>query len=484
MNDNDIEQQLPPLRTRIVCTIGPATDDEELIGEMIDAGMSVARLNLAHGSRADHERYIAKIRKAEEGRDIEVGILADLPGPKYRLGEMTVPAIHLNEGAEFILRKNPIDGTQHEASINPPGLYKDIVSGARVLINEGVVELIAEEVKDGDIHCRVSIGGEIQRHKSVTAPGFTSTLGYFTDETMAALDMAANAEIDFVGLSYIRNTDDLRAVRSFLKERGFTPDLVAKIELRQAVENIERIVEEADAIMVARGDLGVEMPLQDVPGVQKRIIAVSNHAGKPVITATQMLESMIGAPRPSRAEVTDVHNAVVDGTDAIMLSAETSVGKYPLRAVRFMAAIARSAEEQTDYSRIAARRSLGPAMVDDTIAASASRVAEELGAVAIIAFTESGSTAKRVATFRPSVPIIAPVRRLEALRTLTLCWGIRPILSKPYTEVQSIFRAGSEIAVSMGYAKEGDLIVIVAGIPIGVPGNTNLLRVIRVPAID
>ena len=466
-------------RTRIVCTIGPATGTKEIIRKLIKAGMSVARLNLAHGDASVHREYIKNLREVSVELEANIGILADLPGPKYRLGGMVAP-IKLKKGQTLILSEDDELGTPEKVSVHPIGLRNDISPGTRININEGVVELEATEITDNSIICTVILPGPLEQRKSVTAPGFTSTLDYFTDETVAALETASKSDVDFVGLSYVRNVEDVRAVRAFLKERNVSPWLVAKIEVKQGVENIESVLAECEAVMVARGDLGVEMPLAEVPGVQKRVIAAANKAGKPAITATQMLESMISSPKPTRAEVTDVHNAILDGTDAIMLSAETSIGAYPVDSVALMREIALKAEEHLEYSTIARRRSPVIA-VDDIIAKNSVKVAEGIKAKAITAFTETGNTAQRVAAFRPSVPIIALVQDMRALTKLSLVWGVNPVQAEKYSQPQEMFYKGSQIAMDMGYAGDGDHIVVVLGMPVGVHRNTNLIRVVKLP---
>ncbi|MEX0762168.1 MAG: pyruvate kinase [Dehalococcoidia bacterium] len=471
-------------RTRIVCTIGPATGSPERMLALVRAGMSVARLNLTHGTREDHKSYVSTAREVAKQAGVDVGILADLPGPKYRLGEVSRDGIVLNAGDPFVLTADTVKATEERATVWPAGLHVDVPAGSKVLIDEGAVELRVDHVSGVEIRCTVEVGGLLQPRKAVTAPGNTSTLDYFTDETVEALDFASEADVDFVGLSYIRNVDDLRRVKSYLAERGRNPLLVSKIELREAVNNLDSIVDESYGVMVARGDLGVELPLAEVPGVQRRIVFAANSKGKPVITATEMLESMIESPHPTRAEATDVHNAVRDGTDAIMLSGETSIGKHPVRAVEYMADIALRAEEEMDYEFLMQRRHealirSGQA-VDDAIAYSACRTAATLGAKVILAFTESGSTAARVASFRPRTPIIALMRERSAAR-IALRWGIIPVRVPGFESVQQMFYEGSRAAVDAGFAQDGDLAVAVVGMPIGIPGNTNLLRVIKVP---
>ena len=493
-------QQLPTYvrnspRTRIVCTIGPATGNVVRARQLIRAGMSVARLNLSHGDSEQHFEYVEAIREAAHQTGVPIGILADLPGPKYRIGTVDPDqavtqsgreGISVNARDKFVLTAERGYTTHERGTVWPSGLHNDIRSRARILIDEGAVELRVDKVDGVEIHCTVRRGGLIQSDKAVTAPGNTSTLDYFTDETIAALDFAIEADVDFVGLSYIRNRHDLRAVRDRLAAAGRTPALVAKIEIKQAVENLNEILDETDAIMVARGDLGVEMPLHLVPMIQKRMIRMANEVGKPVITATQMLESMRDNPYPTRAESTDVYNAVRDGTDAVMLSAETSVGDYPVAAVRFMARVSKIAERFLDNAMLRNRRMAiidkegRHAQVNSIIAFDAARTADTLRSKAIITFTETGTTADRVAAFRPRTPIIALSPSEKALNNLSMRWGVIPLLTERLAELDQMFGYAATLAKEQGFAKDNDTVVLVAGVPIGKSGSTNLLRVITI----
>lgn len=473
-------------RTRIVCTIGPATGTPSRIKRLIRSGMSVGRLNLSHGTPDEHHAYVKMLRDAAEEMGVAVGILADLPGPKYRIGAMEQDEILLSAGQLLVLQVAPCEGNSERANVWPAGLHKDIKQGSQVLIDEGTVELRVESIEGTNINCRVTLGGVMKPNKAVTAPGNTSTLDYFTSETEEALQFIKSSDVDFVGLSYVRDAGDMRRVRTYLEKAGKTPQLVAKIEIQQAVDNLTEILEESDAVMVARGDLGVELPFERVPSVQKQIIRMANEVGKPVITATQMLESMIEQPSPTRAEATDVYNAVRDGTDAIMLSGETSIGKFPFRAVNAMTRIAKRAESYLEYPMLAERRRAaalkGGLAVDDAIADGAVVAATSLNAKAIVAFTESGSTAGRVAAYRPSKPLFALCPDFRTGAKLSLRWGVIPIVVvRGFDKVQDMFYAGSRLALETRIAREGDVIVTVAGLPIGVAGTTNLLRVITLP---
>lgn len=456
-----------------------------MVERLVRQGMSVARLNLSHGSRADHEAFVATVRQVSEKLGVSIGILADLPGPKYRVGVVDGPDLQLQRGTDFTLYAEVTNGNSKGINVWPVGLHADVKPGAKILLDEGKVELRVVEIKNRNIRCRVILGGELKSNKAVTAPGHTSTLDYFTDETEEALKFAIETDVDFIGLSYIRGTEDLDEVKSRVKKAGKSCLLVSKIEIKQAVDNLNSILDASDAVMVARGDLGVELPIEMVPGVQKRIIRRANERGKPVITATQMLESMIESSTPTRAEATDVHNAVRDGTDAIMLSGETSVGRNPTRVVQYMARIAKRAEKFLDYEEIASRRqdftTAKDHSVGDAIAYSAVTSSEDIKAKVILAFTESGATASRVAAFRPRIPVLSLSPDPAVGRKLSLQWGVVPVLVESFETVQDMFFEGSELVLELKLAKESELAVAVVGMPIGVGGSTNLLRVITLP---
>ena len=477
-------------RTRIVCTVGPATESVELICGLIRAGMSVARLNLSHGDVESHERYVQNVRRAAQIMKAPIGILADLPGPKYRTGDNGEDYIRLEDGQEFVLTAARAPSTSSRAAVWPVGLHRDVSAGSQILVDEGVIEMEVALVEGENVHCRVLSGGALQSRKAVTAPGNTSTLDYFTDETASALDFAVASGVEFIGLSYVRNREDVRGVRERVSEKAkevqsVEPQLIAKIEVTEAVKNLDSILDETQGVMVARGDLGVELPIEEVPGIQRRMVRAANDAGKVVIIATQMLESMKDAPHPTRAEASDVYNAVLDGADAIMLSAETSIGKYPVQTVDFMAKIARRAENEMDFEELLTRRQRALQErghdVDAAIAYSAVQTASTMGAKVILAFTESGSTADRVASFRPSAPLIAMARDSDAGPRLALRWGVISLNAPEFMRVQQMFVEGSKAAIESGFASEGELAVAVAGMPVGVPGNTNMLRVIHLP---
>jgi pyruvate kinase len=472
-------------KTRIVCTLGPASSSTRIIRQLIEAGMSVARINLSHSTHDIHRETIANVRTVARECELPIAILTDLPGPKYRLGVLPGEGIEVGDGDRFTLLSG--DGASAGASatrapVLPEGLDRDVAAGDEILIDDGAIRMVAESVEGGRVLCRVASGGLMKTRKAVAVPGRISNLPYITDETRSALDFSIEQQVDFVGLSYVRTADDLLRARTYIRERGLNAQLIAKIELAQAVDNVDPILDEADGVMVARGDLGVQMPYAQLPGVQKRLIRKSNELGKVVITATQMLESMIHAPTPTRAEVTDIANAILDGSDAVMLSAETSIGKHPVESTEVMAETAREAEKLLDHEALVRRRAAKiNRHVDEAIAYSACWTASEIGASAIVAFTESGSTAARVAAFRPRVPILALYRDPAAGRRLALRWGVISLEAPALNSVQWMFHEASKAAVETGFARDGDFIAAVVGMPIGVPGKTNLLRVISVP---
>ena len=453
--------------------------------DLIRAGMSVARLNLSHGDSESHRNYVKDVRAAAEITGAPIGILADLPGPKYRSGDVDEGTIQLERGARLTLTASTVKNHRRShhrlAARNPPRCFGRFSNPDR----RGRHRVSGRTCR----RCRRSLPGDVTRRAGISQSrndaGITSTLDYLTNETRSALEFVKENDVEFVGLSYVRNSIDLEQVKGCLKDSTYPHQLIAKIEVAEGVNNLKSILDQVDGLMVARGDLGVELPIEDVPGIQRRMIREANDAGKVVITATQMLESMIESSQPTRAEASDVHNAVRDGSDAIMLSGETSIGKYPVRTVEYMAQIARRAEEELDYSgllerRREAREASGQSL-DEAIAYGAVRTARAVGASVILAFTESGSTAARVASYRPSTPLVAMLRDETAGSRLTLRWGLITLYAPEFSLLQQMFPEGSRAAKETGFASDGDLAVAVAGIPIGVPGNTNLLRVIRIP---
>lgn len=467
--------------TKIVCTIGPASGSAVMIERLIKAGMNVARLNLSHGTGSEHAGYVRTIREAARRLALPIAVLIDIPGPKYRTGSLSGGSAMLREGAEVVLTTRQVEGNEEVVSVNLPDLPQKAKVGNTVLIDDGALQLKVQSVSETDVRCKVIVGGLLTVGRGIVIPGMRASVPYVTSRFREYIDFAIEQEPDYIALSFVSSPEDVEQTRVILNQKNSNIPIIAKIERGQAVDSIDKILDVSDGIMLARGDLGVEIPLQRVPLVQKQIIKKCNRAGKPVITATQMLESMINAARPTRAEVTDVANAIFDGTDAIMLSAETSIGKYPVAAVRMMAQIAQETQGQLPYESMLAERSawLG-SETEEIISYDACHTAHQLGAVAIIAFTQSGSTAERVSKYRPRIPIIAITPNRDVCGRLVLNWGVQSFQIAELSLVDELFAMGTRFSKALGLAKPGDLVVITAGIPIGVSGTTNLLKVERV----
>jgi pyruvate kinase len=409
-----------------------------------------------------------------------VAILMDLPGPKYRTGDVKGGRVALRKGAAFRLTTRPVEGTEREVSVNLPNLTQDIRPRDLILVDDGAIQLRAKYIADTDVVCTVVVGGVLQPRKGVTVPGMRRSVPFLTPETMAALRFAMERRPDYLGLSFVSGPEDVLQVREALSGEGVDIPLITKIETRHAVASFDRVLAASDGIMVARGDMGVELPLPRVPLVQKDIIRKCNAAGKPVVIATQMLESMVSAPRPTRAEVADVANAIFDGADAVMLSAETSVGRYPLQSLRMMVQVARETDAALPYARMLEEKGQTvERQTDDAISYDACHTAHRLSARAIVAFTQSGSTARRVSRYRPRAPVFAITPDEAVRRRLALLWGVYPVLGDEPATVDELFAAGGRLARDMGVARSGDLVVMTAGIPLGIPGTTNLLKVQR-----
>lgn len=465
-------------RTKIVCTIGPASASPAMLDKLVRSGMSVARLNTSHGSFEDHHRYVEMVRAAAARQGKPVAILLDLAGPKYRTGKLKVTPVRLAGGSTFIITTRDVPGDEHVVSMTPPVLPGMLQSGDEVLLGDGEIVLVVEVVRSGEVVCRVRTGGELKDNRGLTFRGRSSLASYLTQGTLDYLDFGLREKVDYFALSLIRNESDVAQVREVLAGKGVTVPLIAKIETREAVSHIHDIIAVSDAVMVARGDMGTQLPLERVPVLQKQIVEKCNHMGRPVIVATQMLESMLDVPYPTRAEVADIANAVFDGTDAVMLSGETAIGHYPQAAVSMMRRIAAEAEAAFPYERHLRERGTDlERNTDDAIAFSACHASYQLGAVTIVAFTESGSTALRVAKYRPKVPLLA-LTPYEPVRTkLALVWGVHAhIMPRPST-IDEMFDQAATLARSLGMARRGDRIIITSGVPIGVAGHTNLLKV-------
>ncbi len=466
-------------RTKIICTIGPVTESDDMLLALAEAGMNVARLNFSHGTHEEHGRKIAAIRRIEEKLWKPIAILQDLPGPKLRTGPMTPVTVDLSPGKRFIFTTRDVPGSADEVNLPHPELVRKARPGQQVFVADGDFEFQVEEVTDTDIITHVVVGGELGGHKGINMPDAEVDLPSVTDADIEDLRFGLSQDVDWVAASFVRRACDLDPIRSVIAASGKPVRLIAKIEKSEAVENIDSIIEAADGIMVARGDLGVELPLEKVAGAQKMIISKCNEAGKPVITATQMLDSMIRNRRPTRAEVTDTANAVLDGTDATMLSGETAIGKYPVEAVLMMRAILLETECSLDYCRFMQESLSRPAnTVTNAIAQATCSLAWDLSAAAIITPTSSGATARAVSQYRPSVPIIAAPTRLSTYRQLALSWGVYPMLVAPGVKTTDAMIEGAVHGASrLGIVRQGDTVVLTAGVPAGEPGRTNLIKV-------
>ena len=559
-------------KTKIVCTLGPASDKEEVLRELIINGLNVCRFNFSHGSHEEHKCRMDIVKKVRKELDKPIAILLDTKGPEIRTGAFELPEVLLKEGKDFIITMKDVIGTEEICTVSYKGLAKDVKSGDVILIDDGLVALrvkqileddiycvvensgivknhkgvnvpgvkinlpaltdkdisdikfgieqgidfiaasfvrkaeictvsykgLAKDVKSGDviliddglvalrvkqileddIYCVVENSGIVKNHKGVNVPGVKINLPALTDKDISDIKFGIEQGIDFIAASFVRKAEDVLAIRKILEENnGEHIEIISKIENQEGIDNIDSIIEVSDGIMVARGDLGVEIPTEEVPIAQKMMIEKCNKVGKPVITATQMLDSMMRNPRPTRAEVTDVANAIYDGTDAIMLSGETAAGKYPIEAVKTMASIAKRTEETLDYKNKARSKSIDEFTITNAISMSTCTTALNINAAAIITFTTTGNTAKMVSRFRPNCPIIATTGNEAVMRRLALCWGVYPVKTINVDNIDEMIEQSIEAVKSRNYVKNGDLVVITAGAPIGVEGTTNLIKV-------
>lgn len=468
-------------RTKIVCTIGPATSSAAVIEQLMKAGMNVARLNLSHGTYKEHGRRIQTIRKLSRRLAIPVAVLIDLPGPKYRTGGLRDGQARLKRGAQVILTTRQVKGDGGIIPVNPSTLPRDVRVGDTVLLDDGAMRLKVLESRGKEVRCMVTVGGMLTERRGLVVPEMHISSPFVTDVLRETISFAVEQRPDYLALSFVSDARDVNSVRTILHDNGADIPVIAKIERGVAVAKSDSILMASDGIMVARGDLGVDIPLERVPLVQKDIIRKCNQTGKPVITATQMMESMVNAPSPTRAEVADVANAIFDGTDAIMLSAETSVGKYPVQAVKMMANIARETENKLPYDQMLSERGKWlEQKTDELISYSACYSAHSLGVAAIVAFTESGSTAGRLSKYRPRTPILAITPDGMVAGRLMLRWGVHPFQISGPSSVDELFSTAVRVCRELALTKRGDLIVITGGVPMGVAGSTNLLKVEKV----
>lgn len=467
-------------KTKIIGTIGPASESEEVLKQLFKNGLDVCRLNFSHGSHEEHKKRIDAIKKVREELNMPIAIMLDTKGPEIRIGDFEEDIVEIQEGDIFTLTTRDIIGNKDIVSVSYKGLPNDVNKGTKILIDDGLLELEVLEIVNGtDIKCIALNNGTLKNRKGVNVPNVKINLPAVTEKDVKDIIFGIENEVDFIAASFVRKASDVLEIRKILEENnGDFIEIIAKIENQEGVDNIDEILAAADGIMVARGDLGVEIQTEEIPIVQKELIRKANLAGKPVITATQMLDSMIRNPRPTRAEVTDVANAILDGSSAIMLSGETAAGKYPLEAVKTMYNIAVRTEESLDYNAILQSKfSIAELSTTNAISKATCTTAMDLGASAIITATSSGFTSKAISKFRPKAPIIAATTSKMVMRRLSIVWGVYPVLA-PYSDsTDEVIELSIQAAVENNYVKEGDLVVITAGIPVGTSGSTNLIKV-------
>lgn len=470
-------------RTKIVATIGPATQEPNVLRALIEAGATTLRLNFSHGTHEDHQRNIRLIRQLSFELNQPVGILQDLQGPKIRLGKFEHGSIQLQKGDSFILTSRLIKGTQEISSVTYDRLSDEVPVGSTILLDDGRVEMdvVAVDHEQQELHCRVVVGGILSNNKGVNFPGVYLSIKALTDKDRRDLMFGLNQGVDWVALSFVRNPQDVLEIKELIANAGKQVPVIVKIEKHEAIEQMESILSLSDGVMVARGDLGVELPAEEVPILQKRLIEISNRLGIPVITATQMLDSMVSNPRPTRAEVSDVANAILDGTDAVMLSNETAVGRFPVEAVATMARIALRAEQ--DAASRLTDETTGARSIPNAISHAVGRISAQLNASAIMTLTKSGATARNVSKFRPRTPILAITPHVDIARQLQMVWGVRPLLVLDLPSASQTFQAAMNVAQEKGLLKEGDLVVMTAGTLQGVSGSTDLIKVDVVTAV-
>ncbi len=467
-------------RTKIVATIGPATFAPEALEELIKAGMNIARLNLSHGDHESHRKTIRSVREIAKRLGRPVGILLDLAGPKIRTGPMAEGIVQLREGDPFTLTTRDVPGNNRETSLTYKHLPRDVKVGDTLYLADAALRLRVTRVTKEDVSTVVEVGGPLGSRKGINLPGRSISAPILSDKDRADLEFGLSEEVDYVALSFVRNAEDVRIARRVISMSGRVVPIIAKIEKHEALDTIDEILTVVDGLMVARGDLGVEIPLEQVPRAQKMLIEKANHLGKPVITATQMLKSMVDNPRPTRAETSDVANAILDGTDAVMLSEETAEGKYPAESVRIMCKIARETEKIFPFDAWTFRFGTHPSLkVYEAVAHAATRLADTVGAGAIVTCTQSGSTTRLVSKYRPKQPILAMTPSKRTFSRLPLIWGAVPILMDS-SDLDGIESQAIRLARESGFVKNGDFLVITVGLPLNVPGTTNLIKVARV----
>ncbi|MDY4919791.1 MAG: pyruvate kinase [Phascolarctobacterium sp.] len=468
-------------KTKIICTMGPATDNVSLLQQMMQAGMDLARFNFSHGNHEDHAQRLALVRQAAARAGKVIATIADTKGPEMRLGLFADNKIYLSEGDEFTLTTAEYLGDQHKAHVNYAGLPEELAVGSSILLADGLLSLKVTSIEGCEIHTVVVNGGELSSRKRVACPGIELKLPFLSEQDKSDILFAARNDMDYVAASFVQKADDVIAIRKVLEAEGYHMGIISKIENEAGVKNIEEIINVSDGVMVARGDLGVEIPTEDVPIVQKDIISRCNKAGKPVITATQMLESMMNSYRATRAEASDVANSIFDGTDVIMLSGETASGKYPLEAVQTMAKIAKRTEESLDYIKLFQKKGIAERIHStDAISHATVQIATEIRANAILTITESGFTARMIAKYKPWSNVVAISRVEKSVRMMQLYWGVEPLLGPYSANTDEMIELSLACALRNGAISDGSSVVITAGVPIGTPGSTNLIKVVTV----
>ncbi len=476
------------LKTKIVCTLGPSSNSEDMIEKMITAGMNVARLNFSHGTHEEHKKVIDRIKKVRDKLHSPCAIMLDTKGPEIRLGKFKDDSAELETGADFIIMCGETDfnsfiGDKSKAAVSYNNLWKQVATGTKILFNDGAIELSVNMADEGEIHCTVISGGTIKSGKGVNVPGVHLDMPHLSDKDKSDLIFGIENDVDFIAASFMRTGDDIIGMRKFVDYNGgHNIKIISKIENLEGIENFDEILKYSDGIMVARGDMGVEVDFERLPGLQKMFIKKCYQAGKMVITATQMLESMIQNPTPTRAEISDVANAVFDGTSAVMLSGETAIGKYPLRAVKAMAKIAEQAEFDAFAAGVYESMSYDIDYTDVTNALcdAACTTAADMNAKAIITLTTSGRSARRMSKFRPAQPIVAATPERKTYHQLALSWGVYPVLALRQDTLEKLFRHAVDCAKEINLVSAGDYVVISAGVPVLTPGNTNILKVQKV----
>ncbi len=468
-------------KTKIICTVGPSTDNVELLQKMMLSGMDLARFNFSHGSHADHAKRLELVRQAAQSAGKVIATIADTKGPEMRLGMFADDKIYLSEGDDFCLTTDDYLGDARMAHVNYAGLPAEVQPGNSILLADGLLSLEVTKIEGSKIYTKVVNGGELSSRKRVACPGIELQLPFLSEQDKADILFAVEHDMDYIAASFVQKADDVLAIRKVLEAAGSSIGIISKIENEAGVQHIDEIISVSDGVMVARGDLGVEIPTEDVPLVQKDIIARCNKAGKPVVTATQMLESMINSYRATRAEASDVANSIFDGSDVIMLSGETASGKYPLEAVQTMAKIAVRTENALDYVHIFQKKGISERIHStDAISHATVQIAQEIKADAILTITESGFTARMIAKYKPQCTVVAVSRLPQRVRSMQLYWGVQPLLGPYSANTDEMIELSLRCALQHGVIRDGASVVITAGVPVGTPGSTNLIKVVTV----